>query len=92
MKPGVLGKLSKAVERDGYVRNDADMDFDEDFSGDFTPEELEDFLSADSLDVKADPSLLSRSSNRGLVLIHMFMDEIAFNPAGNEITMVKYAR
>lgn len=42
-------------------------------------------------DVKADPTHLSRSSNRGLVLIQMFMDEVAFNPAGNEITMVKRA-
>ncbi len=42
-------------------------------------------------DVMADPSHLSRSSNRGLVLIHMFMDDVAFNPAGNEITMVKHA-
>jgi len=42
-------------------------------------------------DVQADPSHLSRSSNRGLVLIRMFMDEVSFNPAGNEITMVKLA-
>jgi CheY-like chemotaxis protein len=42
-------------------------------------------------DVKADPSHLSRTSNRGLVLIRMFMDQVAFNPAGNEITMVKLA-
>jgi len=43
-------------------------------------------------DAKADPSHLSTSSNRGLVLIQMFMDEVTFNPAGNEITMVKRAR
>jgi CheY-like chemotaxis protein len=46
---------------------------------------------ADLPDVHADPSHLSRTSNRGLVLIRMFMDQVAFNPAGNEITMVKLA-
>ncbi len=43
-------------------------------------------------DVKADPSYLSRRGGRGLVLIHAFMDEVRFNPAGNEITLVKRAR
>jgi CheY-like chemotaxis protein len=43
-------------------------------------------------DVKADPSYLSRGGGRGLVLIHMFMDEVVFNSAGNEITLVKHAR
>jgi anti-sigma regulatory factor (Ser/Thr protein kinase) len=42
-------------------------------------------------DVRADPSYLSRGGGRGLVLIHMFMDEVAFNSTGNEITLVKHA-
>ena len=40
-------------------------------------------------DVKTDPSSLSRGSGRGLVLIRTFMDEVRFNPSGNEITLVK---
>ncbi|MCA9064585.1 MAG: response regulator [Planctomycetaceae bacterium] len=32
-----------------------------------------------------------RNSGRGLTLIHAVMDEVAFNPAGNSITMVKKA-
>ncbi len=42
-------------------------------------------------DVQTDPSYLSRGGGRGLVLIHMFMDEVAFNSSGNEITLVKHA-
>ena len=41
--------------------------------------------------VKTDPSYLSRGGGRGLVLIHMFMDEVTFNSTGNEITLVKRA-
>jgi CheY-like chemotaxis protein/anti-sigma regulatory factor (Ser/Thr protein kinase) len=42
-------------------------------------------------DVHADPSYLSRGGGRGLVLINMFMDKVAFNSVGNEITLVKHA-
>ena len=41
--------------------------------------------------VKDDPSHLSGGGGRGLVLTHMFMDEVGFNPAGNEVTLVKRA-
>jgi CheY-like chemotaxis protein len=40
-------------------------------------------------DIIEDPTPLSRSGGRGLVLIRMFMDEVRFNTAGNEITLVK---
>jgi anti-sigma regulatory factor (Ser/Thr protein kinase) len=36
-----------------------------------------------------DPSNLSRPSGRGLLLIRSFMDHVAHNENGNEITMVK---
>lgn len=36
----------------------------------------------------ADPSQLTRPSGRGLFLIRTFMDEVRFNDAGNEITMI----
>lgn len=36
-----------------------------------------------------DPANLERSTGRGLLLIRTFMDEVSFNQAGNEITMVK---
>ena len=39
--------------------------------------------------IKADPSRLCRSGGRGLVLIHVFMDEVSYNPSGNEVTLVK---
>jgi anti-sigma regulatory factor (Ser/Thr protein kinase) len=39
-----------------------------------------DLTSLDSLDAL---------HGRGLVLIHSFMDEVSYNPAGNEITMTK---
>jgi CheY-like chemotaxis protein len=41
--------------------------------------------------VKQDPSHLSGTGGRGLVLTHMFMDEVSFNPVGNEVTLVKRA-
>ena len=42
-------------------------------------------------DVKANPGHLTGGGGRGLVLVHMFMDEVTFNAAGNEITLVKHA-
>lgn len=36
-----------------------------------------------------DPDNLLKASGRGLMLIRTFMDEVAFNDSGNEITMVK---
>ena len=36
-----------------------------------------------------DPANLGKSSGRGLFLIRTFMDEVSFNEAGNEITMIK---
>ena len=38
-----------------------------------------------------DPSNLERTAGRGLLLIRTFMDEVTFNKAGNQITMVKRA-
>ena len=38
----------------------------------------------------ARPETLENSPGRGLVLIQTFMDSVAHNPAGNEITLVKY--
>jgi hypothetical protein len=35
------------------------------------------------------PGMLSTHERRGLVLIRAFMDDIAFNDKGNEITLVK---
>jgi CheY-like chemotaxis protein/anti-sigma regulatory factor (Ser/Thr protein kinase) len=42
--------------------------------------------------IKSDPTRLSSGGGRGLVLIQMFMDEVAYNRAGNEITLIKRAR
>ena len=36
-----------------------------------------------------DPENLLRAHGRGLMLIRSFMDEVAHNESGNEITMVK---
>ena len=36
-----------------------------------------------------DPANLEKRSGRGLLLIRTFMDEVAFNEAGNQITLVK---
>jgi CheY-like chemotaxis protein/anti-sigma regulatory factor (Ser/Thr protein kinase) len=36
-----------------------------------------------------DPENIVRASGRGLLLIRTFMDEVAYSPRGNEITMVK---
>ena len=38
---------------------------------------------------KNDPRSLEEGHGRGLVLIHSMMDEVRFNPAGNQITMLK---
>ena len=42
-------------------------------------------------DIMADPSSLAEGQGRGLVLIRMFMDDVSFNPEGNEISLVKRA-
>lgn len=39
-----------------------------------------------------DPANLERVSGRGLFLIRTFMDDVHFNPTGNEITMIKRRR
>ncbi len=36
-----------------------------------------------------DPENLLKPSGRGVMLIHAFMDEVSYNPSGNEITMKK---
>ncbi len=36
-----------------------------------------------------DPANLERESGRGLLLMRTFMDEIKFNPQGNQVTMIK---
>ena len=36
------------------------------------------------------PDNIERYSGRGLLLMRMFMDEVLFNAAGNEVTLVKY--
>lgn len=36
-----------------------------------------------------DPDNLGKNSGRGLLLIQTFMDEVSFNQAGNQITMIK---
>jgi CheY-like chemotaxis protein/anti-sigma regulatory factor (Ser/Thr protein kinase) len=36
-----------------------------------------------------DPANLEKCSGRGLLLIRTFMDEVRYNPAGNQITMIK---
>jgi anti-sigma regulatory factor (Ser/Thr protein kinase) len=36
-----------------------------------------------------DPAQLEKASGRGLVLMRTFCDEVNFNEAGNEVTLVK---
>src|SRR5204863_2609962 len=36
-----------------------------------------------------DPANLEKASGRGLLLVRTFMDEVAFNESGNQITIVK---
>ena len=42
-----------------------------------------------TLPARGDPDVLEREDGRGLLLIQTFMDEVTFNAAGNEITMLK---
>jgi len=42
-----------------------------------------------SLPDPTDPENLGQTSGRGLLLIQTFMDEIAYNRSGNELTMIK---
>ena len=39
-----------------------------------------------------DPANLHRASGRGLLLMHTFMDGVAFNESGNEVRLTKSAR
>ncbi|HVW01818.1 MAG TPA: response regulator [Planctomycetaceae bacterium] len=48
----------------------------------FNPNELPD---------PTDPANIDRPCGRGLLLMRTFMDEVRFNPAGNEVTLVKRA-
>jgi CheY-like chemotaxis protein/anti-sigma regulatory factor (Ser/Thr protein kinase) len=41
---------------------------------------------------RGDPRTLERRAGRGLVLLRNFMDEVTFNDAGNEVTLVKKRR
>ena len=43
-----------------------------------------------SVPERHDPKTLERGRGRGLVLMRHFMDEVAFNDRGNEVTLVKY--
>ena len=36
-----------------------------------------------------DPANLEKATGRGLLLMRTFMDEVAFNDTGNEVTMIK---
>jgi CheY-like chemotaxis protein len=36
-----------------------------------------------------DPSNIEKASGRGILLMRMFMDEVTYNDAGNEVTMIK---
>lgn len=42
-------------------------------------------------DPRQDPMVLTSQKGRGLKVIQLFMDEVRFNPTGNEIVMVKHA-
>lgn len=44
---------------------------------------------ADTLPPAEDPSTLDPDRGRGLALMRSFMDEVTFNDAGNEVTLVK---
>ncbi len=46
---------------------------------------------ASALPDPTDPANLEKASGRGILLIQSFMDEVTFNTAGNQITMVKKA-
>lgn len=46
-------------------------------------------FAASSIPDHSDPATLERESGRGLVLMRTFMDEVRFNAAGNEVTLVK---
>lgn len=45
-----------------------------------------------SLPDPTDPANLDRVSGRGILLMRTFMDEVAFNESGNEVTLVKRRR
>ena len=36
-----------------------------------------------------DPDVMEREGGRGLLLVQTFMDDVTFNQAGNQVTMVK---
>jgi serine/threonine-protein kinase RsbW len=38
------------------------------------------------------PENLTKTTGRGLMLIRAYMDSVAFNPRGNEVTMIKRRR
>jgi anti-sigma regulatory factor (Ser/Thr protein kinase) len=47
------------------------------------------FNTQEMIAMDGDPSWLSSAGGHGLVLIRTFVDEVQFNPLGNEITLVK---
>jgi CheY-like chemotaxis protein/anti-sigma regulatory factor (Ser/Thr protein kinase) len=46
-------------------------------------------FNAKAIPASGDPDAIESGAGRGLVLIKNFMDEVTFNPRGNEITMIK---
>ena len=45
-----------------------------------------------SLPDPCDPEYMLRASGRGVLLMRMFMDEVVYNAAGNEVTLIKRRR
>ena len=45
-----------------------------------------------SLPTKGDLGALDTGGGRGIVLMHAFMDDVAYNAVGNEVTLIKRRR
>jgi CheY-like chemotaxis protein len=60
-------------------------------SGTFTVRDQGPGFDPSKLPDPTDPANLEKVSGRGLLLMKTFMDEVTFNPTGNQVTMVKRA-
>ncbi len=58
------------VKREGRVGNNSEVEFGDELLGDFSAEELRDFLAADVLEVQADPAFKEGLRSRLWTLVN----------------------
>jgi hypothetical protein len=85
--PGILQqRLSQSPYKDRKVYMDVAMTTEE---ARYVIRDEGDGFDVSKVPDPGDADVLEREGGRGLLLMQTFMDEVRFNPTGNEVTMIK---